>query len=219
MKFHEYSELLEHFKHHSGVERIKCDLCSKWFRNHDQLSKHTQEEHQDNKQIICPDCGKLSTSNRKFTEHYRAEHMKDDGDTINCKLCNKIFSARAFSLFILHLISKHRSCSTCGKHFHSLPELKKHSVIHNEEKKWHACKLCGMSFSSVRELTAHKRTFHVEMYKHLCNVCGKRFGELSHLKLHSHSRIHAGEKPYACDLCKKLFTYKSSLKRHKKLYH
>ena len=39
-----------------------------------------------------------------------------------------------------------------------------------------------------------------------CNVCDKSFSEGA--KLIIHMRVHAGEKPYLCDICKKFFLKK-----------
>lgn len=103
MKFREYSKLLEHFNDHSGMERIKCESCPKWFRSQDMLSNHERIQHKYGYQIICPDCGNLSKSKQCFTIHFRAEHMKDYDDRINCKLCHQTFPVRPFSSFVRHL--------------------------------------------------------------------------------------------------------------------
>lgn len=45
-----------------------------------------------------------------------------------------------------------------------------------------------------------------------CPECGKKL--TSKNTLDSHMRIHTGEKPYQCDICKKAFAFKSNCTRH-----
>ncbi|XP_022160975.1 zinc finger protein 510-like [Myzus persicae] len=53
---------------------------------------------------------------------------------------------------------------------------------------------------------------HNTKKEHKCNVCDKLFPYRSILI--RHSRTHTGEKPYACAICFKPFGYKSNLRLH-----
>ena len=53
---------------------------------------------------------------------------------------------------------------------------------------------------------------HTGEKPHECSVCKKRFRQLVHLK--THMRSHTGEKPYKCSICKKGFTNSSAVKTH-----
>jgi uncharacterized Zn-finger protein len=49
-----------------------------------------------------------------------------------------------------------------------------------------------------------------------CNMCKNKFSILSNLK--RHKSTHTGEKPYGCDICKKRFSQSQSLKDHKNVH-
>ena len=51
----------------------------------------------------------------------------------------------------------------------------------------------------------------------LCDSCDKQFSCFS--KLMSHSRVHSGEKPYACRQCGKFFSQSNTLKVHIRIVH
>lgn len=56
---------------------------------------------------------------------------------------------------------------------------------------------------------------HVSMEerKHQCPTCKKRFLRKAHLNVHL--RIHAGIRPYKCDICNFSFTQIGDMRRHR----
>ena len=49
-----------------------------------------------------------------------------------------------------------------------------------------------------------------------CEICKKTFGTNSHLA--KHKMIHTGFKPYECEVCKKAFISSSALNDHKRVH-
>ena len=127
-------------------------------------------------------------------------------------------------------------CKTCKKVFKFANRLKRHSIIHSDERPY-VCPICALTFKS-----AHGRDGHAEkcgkLGLHACSQCDKTFANAKglgvHVKTHSesficatcdktfasagalsmHLRTHSGDKGFACTTCGLKFAQKGSMQRH-----
>lgn len=90
-------------------------------------------------------------------------------------------------------------CPHCPDQFVSETKLKKHSVLHDPNRKY-TCETCNKSFSKKYHLSFHMRT-HIKNKKFSCEECGKQYAYLYLLKQHSYK--HSNEKPFPCKICGK----------------
>ena len=72
-----------------------------------------------------------------------------------------------------------------------------------------ACERCGQSFHGVLRMQAHTAKVHS---RYMCKHCLNTFSLRCNLR--RHERLHAGLKPYSCDVCRKSFARSTDLKIH-----
>lgn len=169
-------------------------------------------------------CGKKSTTNAEFIEHYRTIHMRNnDGDVFYCQSCVKTFVSP--QSFIAHLRDAHNgfrlhACDLCDEHFISKADLDKHLSTHNIE--WPCASnspkdSCKPIFNLALRIQKGTKDEDIQQgaRRYACYLCRKRFLRKSNLKLHMN--IHTGTKSYTCYLCDKSYTHPANLKTHKKM--
>ncbi|XP_067635472.1 zinc finger protein 493-like [Eurosta solidaginis] len=107
----------------------------------------------------------------------------------------------------LNLALPSHVCPTCNKSYKALRFLKNHMKIHRKKD------------AEIKEIL----TEYLNIDDHFkCDVCDRHFKKLNSLNKH---RLMHGEKTndklksHACDLCKKMYSSRLTLERHKRLRH
>ena len=107
--------------------------------------------------------------------------------------------------------AKNEICNICGK---VVTNIKKHSLMHNPEKKLQ-CDKCDYRTNHKEQLKRHYYTHsedQSEGRKHKCSICHKTWFTKQDLK--EHIMVHAGIKPYKCNLCNSAFSNFSGHRQH-----
>ncbi|CAK1541754.1 unnamed protein product [Leptosia nina] len=138
-----------------------------------------------------------------------------------CKTCNKVFTKKDNykSHIAIHnpSLRRHR-CEVCGQRFGYRSTLNKHRASAHEPRTLtaHTCDTCDRHFSAAWMLKDHIDRDHKQVTRYTCDAtdCGKKFFKKCDLVVHK--RLHTGERPFSCDICKRRFPHVSHLKRHER---
>ena len=161
-----------------------------------------------------------------------------------CSVCRKLFVSnwsRNRHIKIVHertlTIRKSQAskfvCSFCGKSYAHQVSLKRHSLVHDIEKKKVECDRCGKAFKRVDSMWRHKENIHklynmnIELLKtdkkNQCQMCHVTFRNkdmfVSHMTMRACSFQLTEKDKFRCELCDKSYVYKFDLSRHIKKVH
>ena len=75
---------------------------------------------------------------------------------------------------------------------------------------------CDQCFSRLHQLQEHKKKVHACERPFACNVCDMKF--TMERDLFVHGKVHLGEKIVSCDDCGKLFTRPGDLRKHMRIH-
>ncbi|XP_044731663.1 zinc finger protein OZF-like [Chrysoperla carnea] len=211
---------LTHLKQRPGKKLIPCQRCDKSFQDKRDLKSHNKEAHsQIEKYVACHVCGK-SVCKKNLSTHLA---IHKERDKIPCDLCSNTFISQ--STLSAHIKNVHRDptesaprnhlCSICGHAMRTAPELRRHLLIHTNERPY-ACDQCDKTYRIKENLTEHIKAAHLNERKFQCTFCPQAF---NHKKtLVHHERRHTGEKPHKCEVCGRRFIQRISLKLHSKTH-
>ncbi|XP_058454584.1 zinc finger protein 239-like [Malaya genurostris] len=238
------TDVHEKMRIRNNAKPFECSVCFKRFVSEKRLHFHQTYVYRE-KNHVCEQCTARFTCRGSLLNH-----MKTHADrTYTCETCNKSFytSSTLQSHRLLHSDTKQFLCTEpdCSKSFLRKSDLHIHLVSHSDERPF-VCDICSSRFKSKAHLVHHGKV-HTREKPYKCNKCEKAFGtysarnvhQLAHEGIHPYKcqfcdkiyqrntklqvhirRIHTGERPFACDICKDERFYQNwELTAHKKKAH
>ena len=200
-----------------------CELCAKVFKSNKHLHDHRTTVHKPS--YSCVHCKKLikSLKRLKYHETFCGTWKRSKGH-IPCGLCDKTLSTEynlkghirrkhtvvnTFGTFVItdavenKKIKKEIICVLCQTTFKKTNYLKKHVKLVHETKK---------DIRKIIQIVVERVTNEQGQYQFNCNQCMKCFEKEALAKDHIR-HVHV-VKTFQCELCKKKFKLKQTLKGH-----
>ncbi|XP_015109213.1 zinc finger protein 2 [Diachasma alloeum] len=199
----------QHMATHKHPLVFPCPQCKKKYKRRDGLNLHIVRAHSKiEAKFTCDDCDKLFQLKADLLAHMSRAHMLQE-----CRFCHKIVKdlknhEDAHKKKNADIIDE--NCDLCGQRFRSKARYDTHRKKHKDGRNLE-CKECGLVFPGHRALINHRDREHRSGTT--CEICKKVFYSITNY--YQHVLVHAGIKPYKCDVCSENFSQRTSLKRHR----
>lgn len=194
-------DLRRHQKLHSG-DPFKCDICGRVFDHFRALKRHIFCAHLKAKPFKCGICSKAFARSENLKYHEVNVHLKgkmsDDDPRMKYKRKNEVVE-----------------CDICLKKIMK-SHLKKHKMVHTNERPEFKCDLCNHSYKSKGNLYIHKAAHKNEKLLE-CTFCSLKFRTKS--LMITHEKSHRRDSQFKCQFCNIKSTQKRSLYLHYRTVH
>ncbi|RZF37926.1 hypothetical protein LSTR_LSTR005426 [Laodelphax striatellus] len=221
LAFNRKDKLSRHEKLHTEERAHACSECPTSFHRKEELTKHIQFHH------FRPDPAIMASAIMDDTsqdvDDIKVECEDDEAeneDETNLKLSegeteDMVISVDPFQVEDAPGGARSDgqplfSCGICHKRFSDKTYLRKHRLIHSDEKA-HTCGVCQKSFYRRRELVRHEAV-HTGFKPFTCTVCDKPFARRD--KLARHEKTH-----YECPTCHQRFAQLHKLVEHELVHN
>ncbi|XP_013192923.1 zinc finger protein 236 [Amyelois transitella] len=170
--YKKYRLLNIHMKSHKNVHAHICPICSKAFKNMNQLSKHKLYHKKETNPVHCPICQLAFNSEKRVQAHVATVHEKVK--PFKCPECNYA-TARNHELIRhsrLHTGDKPYLCDQCPYKSADHNALRRHKKMHTNEGMYQ-CKFCPYSCIQSTVFTSHMISKHPNISGdiHRCPYC------------------------------------------------
>ncbi|CAL1529989.1 unnamed protein product, partial [Lymnaea stagnalis] len=226
--------LRRHEISHSEIRPHSCHVCTKRFKQKAHLVGHMSVHERPQVQSESPAVRKKREV-VKCPGRPRKSYTEKD---LSCKECGKGFKT-------IYRLKRHEqshtdirpfSCKICGKGFKQTGHRNEHEANHEKGKKRFLCNMCGVIFRCRSSFNNHIKSHGVEKLRlqqtkepsdflqtgYDCPYCPEKFATAqalnNHLETHVEVKHRRHVQPYSCDVCKRAFTYRHNLLKHKLIH-
>ncbi len=210
MGFRHKKELERHEKtprHNGEVKSVKCHKCLRYYKNLEQLARHTEANPNCEttvKEPRCEECGKMFNSRSTLLRHVSIIHR---GNVHTCPVCQTSFSRR------LYLIKHYEKTPQCKQQSGWRPEDELMAKVKPES---YMCDHCGRSYNTQSDLKKHVDFDHLNISKYFCEKCNVKCRTKNHYERHVNSLRHRGLlKTNRCEDCGRVFRDQFKLDKHR----